>query len=54
MRTFSAERGDEVALWLEEPCAVVFGDAVICDQEGGLRLSPWYRSDEGREASGSG
>ena len=51
VRTFSAERGDEFALWLEEPRAVVFGDAVIGDQAGGLRLSPWYRSDEGREVT---
>jgi hypothetical protein len=46
---FSAERGDEVALWLEEPRAVVFGDAVLGDQKGGLRLTPWSRSDEGLE-----
>jgi len=51
VRVYSAERGDEVALWLEEPRAVVFGDAVIGDQAGGLRLSPWYRSDEGREVT---
>jgi glyoxylase-like metal-dependent hydrolase (beta-lactamase superfamily II) len=51
VRTFSAERGDEIALWLEEPRAVVFGDAIIGDQNGGLRLSPWYRSDEGREVT---
>jgi glyoxylase-like metal-dependent hydrolase (beta-lactamase superfamily II) len=49
VRVFSAERGDEVALWLEEPRAVVFGDALIGDQKGGLRYCPWYRSDEGRE-----
>lgn len=46
-----AERGDEVALWLEEPRAVVFGDAVLGDQRGGLRLCPWFRSDEGREVT---
>jgi glyoxylase-like metal-dependent hydrolase (beta-lactamase superfamily II) len=49
VRSFSAERGDEVALWLEGPRAVVFGDAVLGDQRGGLRLAPWFRDDEGRE-----
>jgi glyoxylase-like metal-dependent hydrolase (beta-lactamase superfamily II) len=49
VRAISAERGDEVALWLEEPRAVVFGDAIIGDREGGLRPCPWFRSDEGRE-----
>lgn len=49
VRAFPAERGDEVAFWLEEPRAVVFGDAVLGDQHGGLRLCPWFRDDEGRE-----
>jgi glyoxylase-like metal-dependent hydrolase (beta-lactamase superfamily II) len=49
VRSFSAARGDEVALWLEEPRAVVFGDAVLGDQRGGLRLAPWFVDDEGRE-----
>ena len=48
VRAISAERADEVALWLEEPRAVVFGDAIIGDQKGGLRPCPWFRSDEGR------
>jgi hypothetical protein len=51
VRRFSAERGDEVAFWLEEPRAVVFGDALIGDRDGGLRFCPWYRSDEGREVT---
>jgi glyoxylase-like metal-dependent hydrolase (beta-lactamase superfamily II) len=46
---FSAERGDEVALWLEEPRALVFGDAILGDQAGGLRLTPWARNAEGLE-----
>jgi glyoxylase-like metal-dependent hydrolase (beta-lactamase superfamily II) len=46
---FSAERGDEVALWLEEHRAVVFGDAVLGDQRGGLRLTPWAVNAEGLE-----
>jgi hypothetical protein len=46
---FSAERADEVALWLDEPRALVFGDAIIGDQQGGLRPCPWYRSEEGRQ-----
>jgi glyoxylase-like metal-dependent hydrolase (beta-lactamase superfamily II) len=49
VRSFSAARGDEVALWLEEPRAVVFGDAVLGNQRGGLRLTPWSVDDEGRE-----
>jgi hypothetical protein len=49
VRAFSAERGDEVAYWLEEPRAVVFGDAILGDQKGGLRLTPWARNAEGLE-----
>jgi glyoxylase-like metal-dependent hydrolase (beta-lactamase superfamily II) len=48
VRLISAKRADEVALWLEEPRAVVSGDAIIGDQRGGLRPCPWYRSDDGR------
>jgi glyoxylase-like metal-dependent hydrolase (beta-lactamase superfamily II) len=49
VRAFSAERGDEVAYWLESPRAVVFGDAILGDQAGGLRLTPWSRNAEGLE-----
>jgi glyoxylase-like metal-dependent hydrolase (beta-lactamase superfamily II) len=49
VRAFSAERADEVAYWLERPRAVVFGDAVLGDQAGGLRITPWARSAEGLE-----
>jgi Metallo-beta-lactamase superfamily len=49
VRPFSAERADEVAYWLERPRAVVFGDAVLGDQNGGLRITPWARSPEGLE-----
>jgi hypothetical protein len=49
IRGFSAERADEVAYWLEEPRAVVFGDAILGDQGGGLRLTPWARNAEGLE-----
>jgi glyoxylase-like metal-dependent hydrolase (beta-lactamase superfamily II) len=49
VRAFSAERADEVAFWLEEPRAVVFGDAVLGDQAGGVRLTPWARNAEGLE-----
>ena len=48
-RAFSAERGDEVAFWLEEPRALVFGDAILGDQAGGLRLTPWARDAAGLE-----
>ncbi len=44
-----AARKDEVALWLEGARAVVLGDAVLGDQHGGLRISPWYKDDEVRE-----
>jgi glyoxylase-like metal-dependent hydrolase (beta-lactamase superfamily II) len=27
----------------------VFGDAVLGDQRGGLRLAPWFKTDEDRE-----
>jgi glyoxylase-like metal-dependent hydrolase (beta-lactamase superfamily II) len=49
VRAVSAERGDEVAYWLEQPRTVVFGDAVLGDQAGGLRLTPWARSADGLE-----
>jgi hypothetical protein len=49
IRSFSAERGDEVALWLEDARAVVFGDAVLGDQRGGLRLTPWAVNEAGLE-----
>src|SRR6266508_160178 len=29
--------------------AVVFGDAILGDQRGGLRLAPWFLEDEARE-----
>ena len=43
VRAFSAERGDEVAFWLEDARALVFGDAILGNQAGGLRLTPWAR-----------
>jgi len=49
VRAFSAERADEVAYWLERPRAVVFGDAVLGDNTGGLRITPWARNAEGLE-----
>ena len=49
VRAFSAERGDEVAYWLEQPRTVVFGDAILGNQAGGLRLTPWARNAEGLE-----
>jgi hypothetical protein len=49
VRAFTAERADEVAYWLEGPRAVVFGDAVLGDQQGGLRITPWARNAEGLE-----
>lgn len=49
VRVFSAERADEVAYWLERPRAVVFGDAVLGDNAGGLRITPWARNAEGLE-----
>jgi glyoxylase-like metal-dependent hydrolase (beta-lactamase superfamily II) len=49
VRAFSAERADEMAYWLEQPRAVVFGDAVLGDNAGGLRITPWARNAEGLE-----
>jgi glyoxylase-like metal-dependent hydrolase (beta-lactamase superfamily II) len=49
LRAYSAERADEVAYWLEPSCAVVFGDAVLGDNAGGLRITPWARNAEGLE-----
>jgi hypothetical protein len=49
VRAFSAERGDEHAFWLEAPRALVFGDAVLGDQRGGLRLTPWAKDAAGLE-----
>jgi glyoxylase-like metal-dependent hydrolase (beta-lactamase superfamily II) len=49
VRPFSAERADEVAYWLERPRAVVFGDAVLGDNAGGLCITPWARNAEGLE-----
>jgi hypothetical protein len=49
LRAYSAERADELAYWLEQPRAVVFGDAVLGDNAGGLRITPWARNAEGLE-----
>ena len=49
VRAFSAERGDENVLWLEPVRTVVVGDALLGDQAGGLRLTPWARNAEGLE-----
>jgi hypothetical protein len=49
LRPYSAERADEVAYWLEPARAVVFGDAVLGDNAGGLRITPWARDAEGLE-----
>ena len=49
VRAIDAARQREVALWLEEARAVVLGDAVLGDQQGGLRISPWYNDDAERE-----
>jgi glyoxylase-like metal-dependent hydrolase (beta-lactamase superfamily II) len=53
VQAFSAERGGErgteMAYWLERPRAVVFGDAVLGDNAGGLRITPWAINAEGLE-----
>jgi glyoxylase-like metal-dependent hydrolase (beta-lactamase superfamily II) len=48
VRSFPAERQQEQVLWLEEPRALVFGDAVLGDQRGGLRVCPWFKFDHER------
>jgi hypothetical protein len=49
VRSLPAGRGDEIVLWLEDARALVVGDAVLGDQQGGLRVTPWFRTDEDRE-----
>jgi len=49
VRVFDAGRQDEVALWLEGAQALVLADAVLGDQHGGLRMSPWYKFEAERE-----
>jgi glyoxylase-like metal-dependent hydrolase (beta-lactamase superfamily II) len=49
VRAVDAGRQDEVALWLEGGRAVVLADAVLGDQQGGLRMSPWYKFDAERQ-----
>jgi glyoxylase-like metal-dependent hydrolase (beta-lactamase superfamily II) len=49
VREFSAERGDELVYWLEQPRAIVVGDALLGDQAGGVRLTPWARDAAGLE-----
>jgi glyoxylase-like metal-dependent hydrolase (beta-lactamase superfamily II) len=49
VRAIDAARQREVALFLEGARAVVLGDAVLGDQQGGLRISPWYKDDAERE-----
>ena len=49
VQAFGAERADEVALWLESARTLVFGDAILGDQTGGVRLTPWARDAEGLE-----
>jgi glyoxylase-like metal-dependent hydrolase (beta-lactamase superfamily II) len=49
VRAFFMERGDEHAFWLESARTLVFGDAVLGDQQGGLRMTPWARDAAGLE-----
>ena len=49
VHSYSAQRADEVVYWLERARALVFGDAILGDQNGGLRLTPWARDAEGLE-----
>jgi len=49
VRAFFMERADEHAFWLESARTLVFGDAVLGDQKGGLRMTPWARDAEGLE-----
>ena len=49
VHSYSAQRADEVVYWLEPARTLVFGDAILGDQQGGLRLTPWARDAEGLE-----
>jgi hypothetical protein len=45
-----AERGDEIALWLPDQAALLFGDAMLRSQAGDLQACPasWTQPDGGR------
>jgi hypothetical protein len=49
VEAFFMERGDEHAFWLAPVRTLVFGDAVLGDQKGGLRMTPWARDAAGLE-----
>jgi glyoxylase-like metal-dependent hydrolase (beta-lactamase superfamily II) len=51
MVALRTERRDEIALWLEQPSALVFGDAMLRDAAGRLRVCPesWTQPPGGRE-----
>jgi hypothetical protein len=49
IQAFFLERDDEIALWLPEPAALVFGDAMLRRGEGGLCVCPdsWTQPEGG-------
>lgn len=51
VRAFDVERADEVALWLPDHSALVFGDAMLRRPSGELRVCPdWWLQPEGGPA----
>lgn len=51
LRVIDLERVDEVGLWLPVPGALIFGDAMLRDGRGTLRMCPpsWTQPSGGRE-----
>jgi hypothetical protein len=52
VRVIVVERADELALWLPGPSALVFGDAMVRDEDGVLSVCPpsWTQPPDGRQA----
>ncbi len=51
LQATAVERADEIALWLPEQQALLFGDAMIRRPDGRLSVCPesWLQPDEGPE-----
>jgi glyoxylase-like metal-dependent hydrolase (beta-lactamase superfamily II) len=50
LRAYPTGRGSEVAYWLAGPRALVFGDVLLGDEQGGIRICPdsWLPRQGGR------
>jgi hypothetical protein len=49
LRVLDVERADEIALWLPRQAALIFGDAMLRDRAGQLRVCPesWLQPEGG-------